>query len=377
IGTKACACAESPSATLVMTRLKSRSAASRGVIEPRSTAAGPETAGGTAAPGAGPPGRTMDTPMYTMSPKSVIPAIHHGRFAPPTVAAAAARWAPPLSEAFAPHWLQKDAPGLNLPPHWSQKRPPSLAPQLWQKLPVAGLLHWGQKGPEGLAFMRSGSRSIVGSAPMRGVQPCRTRPEMVPRLRRTGNGSMAARGCAPRAAGARSQPRGLIDEGPREAEPVREVGGERPHTERLRGVVASEEHVDAALHRLEVRVVGTLPRDERIQPEIGGLAHERGAAPRHHADAPDLVPTTRDHVDVPADRASHPRRQLADVDGGIDLAPPPDVDVLECPEASGRLHADRAGQERAVPHLGVGIERQVAAVERDPPLDQEPHPREM
>src|SRR5690606_1952380 len=65
---------------------------------------------------------------------------------------------------------------------------------------------------------------------------------------------------------ATSQSSRQVDELGRHAEAFGEMRPEGAHPPRLRCVVAAVVHVDAALDRVEVRVVSSLARHQRVQP---------------------------------------------------------------------------------------------------------------
>src|SRR5205809_6760847 len=77
----------------------------------------------------------------------------------------------------------------------------------------------------------------------------------------------------------------MVQECPRQLEPIAEMTGQRLDTYRLGGVVPRVEDVQLELFGVKERVVGTLARDERVETSSGGLRDHGARSPRHDPDA--------------------------------------------------------------------------------------------
>src|SRR5688572_7181970 len=115
------------------------------------------------------------------------------------------------------------------------------------------------------------------------------------------------------------------------------MDSKRLHTPGFRGVVTAVVHVDAALYRIEIRVVRPFPRDECI--ETGGyrLVDHAAARTRYHTDALDPLGSTRQQTHRAAQHVIQPRRQRFSCDG--QLAPNADLHAPKLSPRSLLLHA--------------------------------------
>src|SRR5207244_7719009 len=81
---------------------------------------------------------------------------------------------------------------------------------------------------------------------------------------------------------AASQTGRMVQECPRQLEPIAQMTGQRLDTYCLGGVVPRVEDVQLELFGVKERVVGTLARDEGVETSSGGLRDHRARSPRYH-----------------------------------------------------------------------------------------------
>src|SRR5256885_13184088 len=133
-----------------------------------------------------------------------------------------------------------------------------------------------------------------------------------------------------------------------------------PYTTLFRSRV---EDVQLELFGVKERVVGTLARDEGVETSSGGLRDHGARSPRYDPDATHSLRSERQQPRCGARDGG--QLALERVPRDVDLSPPADPHAVFLAEIAAQRDAKLPREHRVVANLGMQIEWQSSAVERD------------
>src|SRR2546426_7845178 len=163
----------------------------------------------------------------------------------------------------------------------------------------------------------------------------------------------------------------MVQECPRQLEPIAQMTGQRLDTYRLGGVVPRVEDVQLELFGVKERVVGTLARDEGVETSSGGLRDHGARSPRHDPDA--VHPLRAERQQPRCGARDGGQLALERVPRDVDLSPPADPHAVFLAELAAQRDAKLPCEHCIVANLGMQIEWQVSTVERDVLRDESRH----
>ncbi len=155
------------------------------------------------------------------------------------------------------------------------------------------------------------------------------------------------------------------------------MAGQRLHAQRLGGVVAAIDDVQAIFSSVVKVTVTGLARDKGVKAGVGDLVHQGGCPT---GDAPHLRRLRRSVGQHAHGRLAGGLRQPLDQhiqwDGRVQYAAEADLVAVVLAEGAGVLQLQQAGQFGIVAYLGVKVQRQVGGIQAATALDERLHPLE-